>query len=221
MSLQQWKDGLSNLVFPYENVCPLCQRMLTGWERTICTQCNEELMRCVLRPLERQSNVEPFHICLSAFAYTGAAQRLIHQLKYACDATVAPILGMYMCAALLTEPGGRHWDAVVPVPLHSSRLRMRGFNQAEMLACQIAYCYQLKLRTDLLRRVKGSRSQTTRSAQERRLAMKGVFAANDAAGLNILLVDDVLTTGATSSACARALLDAGAAQVSLITACLA
>lgn len=221
MTEQQWKDALSNLLFPYENACPLCQRILTGWERTICDPCNEELKRCLLRPLEGQSSTEPFHWCLSAFAYAGAAQRLIHQLKYNCDATVASVLGLYMCATLLTAPGDLYWDAVVPVPLHPSRLRMRGFNQAEMLAGQIAHCFQLPLRTDLLRRVKASRSQTKRSAQERRLAMEGVFAASNAAGLNILLVDDVLTTGATSGACAKALLNAGAVQVSLITACLA
>ncbi len=206
----QLKESLLNLLFPYDAACPICQRTLVGWERANCDPCEQERMRCRLT------------CCVSAFAYDGIARQLIHMLKYRHNATLAPLLGLFLCATLLDAPIRRDWDAVVPVPLHPSRLRVRGYNQAQLLAQEIAQCYQVPLRTDVLRRIKASKSQTTRTAAQRRTAMEGVFEANpNAAGLRILLVDDVLTTGATATACAKALLQAGAAQVTLITACRA
>lgn len=218
---QSLKECLLNLLLPIDTVCPLCSRTLVGLERTVCCHCEDELKQQVLTPLECLSDHEPLLRCISAFSYQGAARKLIHVLKYGSDATVAPLLGAYMCAALLWLPR-REWDVIVPVPLHPERLRKRGYNQAQLLAERVADCYQQTLRTDLLVRIMDKKSQTTRRASERRSAMEGVFQADPkAAGLRILLVDDVLTTGATATSCAKALLEAGAVSVTLITACRA
>ena len=220
--MNQFREVLLNLLFPLNNTCPLCQRGLVGWENVICSHCEAELTQCVLTPPERLSTHEPLTLCISAFAYESAARKLVHHLKYRNNATVAPILALYMCAALLDSPARRDWDAVVPVPLHSTRLRQRGYNQAELLAEEIARCFRMTLRSDLLMRIKATKSQTTRTAEERLAAMEGVFETSvQVSGLRILLVDDVLTTGATATACAKALLHAGAAQVTLLTACQA
>jgi ComF family protein len=111
---------------------------------------------------------------------------------------------------------------IVPVPMHKARQADRGYNQAELLAKAVAFHWQSPLRTDLLFRTKEIGSQTKRSAAQRREAISRVFVASPLAyGKRILLVDDVLTTGATASACAQALLDAGAAEVILLTVCQA
>ena len=217
---QRLKECLLNLFFPWDNLCCHCQRALAGAEHMVCIHCEAKLRQCILTPLEQLSTHESLVLCISAFAYEAIARKLIHHLKYHHNTTIASLLGWYMCAALLESPAERRWDAVVPVPLHPSKLRRRGYNQARLLGQQIADCFRLMLRDDLLFRIKATASQTKRTAAERFSAMQGVFeASTQASGLHILLVDDVLTTGATASACAKALLDAGAAEVTLITAC--
>lgn len=219
---QSLTDGLLNLLFPWDNLCCLCQRTLVGNEHILCSHCEATLAKCILTPLERLSVHEPLMLCLSAFSYETAARDLIHQLKYSSNASAALVLGLHMCAALLDSLAIRDWDAVVPVPLHPSKLRFRGYNQAQLLAQEIAACYGFSMRPELLKRIKATKSQTKRTATERLAAMQGVFEATaEAQGLSILLVDDVLTTGATATACAEALLRAGARTVTLITACQA
>lgn len=219
---QRLKECLLNVFFPWDNLCCLCQRALVGTEHVVCCYCEAELQQCLLTPLERLSTHEPLEWCISAFAYENTARKLIHHLKYHSNTTVSLWLGWYMCAALLNAPGKPEWDAVVPVQLHPSKLQQRGYNQALLLAKEIAFCFHLTLRDDLLFRIRATASQTKRTATERFTAMQGVFhAGTGAAGLRILLVDDVLTTGATATACAKALLAAGATEVALITACQA
>ncbi len=215
-------QALLNLLFPYDTVCPICQRWLVGSEHVICSYCEKELHRCLLSPLERIKVHEPLDSCISAFAYEGIARNLIWQLKYYRDTTIAPLLGLYMSIALLEAAPHRTWDGVVPVPLHPSKAEKRGYNQAQMLARTVAFQHRLPLRDDLLFRVKATESQTRRSREQRYAAMEGVFTAvPKARGMRILLIDDVLTTGATACACAKALQAAGAARITLLTACQA
>jgi len=112
------------------------------------------------------------------------------------------------------------WDLIVPVPLHAQKLAQREFNQAERLARRLSRATGIPLAADLVRRVEITRTQTRLTRAERAANVRRAFATADGAackGCRIVLVDDVLTTGATTSACARALLDAGAAKVCVWT----
>lgn len=154
----------------------------------------------------------------AACVYDEASRGLILKLKHADHQPFAPLFARWIsraAAPLLAEA-----DAVVPVPLHPLRLLSRRFNQAAEVARPLARDAGLDFLPDALIRQTHTASQGGKSARGRRLNVKTAFAvassgARRVKGRRILLVDDVLTTGATAEACARALLDAGARAVDL------
>ena len=119
---------------------------------------------------------------------------------------------------MLQVLGDGRFDAVVPVPLHRSRLRKRGFNQAELLARGVAEKMKATV-SDTLEVVRSTRDQVELSAAQRRANVTGVYAATVPLRGTILLVDDVFTTGATMSACAATLVRAGAEEVHALSLC--
>jgi len=152
----------------------------------------------------------------AAFAYDGAARAAVLTLKFKSGRYLAPLMGEFLRAELRRRP--LQADVVVPVPLATSRLRDRGFNQALLLAQQIAMTVRGTVVADALRRDERVAQQTLRAA-ERLVNLNGAFscqAATEVHGRRVLLVDDVVTTGATFSACADALADAGAVRISAI-----
>jgi ComF family protein len=172
----------------------------------------------------------PFDYARAVAAYRDGMRAAIHALKYGRRPVIARPL-----AALLAEVGARLvtgtcngaaadgprdlLDGVVPVPLHRSRAAERGFNQAELLAAPCARAWRLPLHTGVLVRVRPTRAQTDLDAAARRANVAGAFAVarpRGVAGRRLLLVDDVLTTGATAGAAARALREAGAAVVGVL-----
>jgi competence protein ComFC len=114
--------------------------------------------------------------------------------------------------------GGMRFDAVVPVPLHRSRLKKRGFNQPKLLARGVASRINAPV-SDTLEAVRSTRDQVELSAAGRRANVAGASSARGPVAGRILLVDDVITTGATTSACARTLLQAGADEVHALRLC--
>jgi len=141
---------------------------------------------------------------------------LIHLLKYDGMTPLASPLGDYLSRAM---PLDEEFDAVVPVPLHWFRRFQRGFNQAALLANYIARKRNLPV-LRVVRRVRATRTQTGLTNSKRRLNVAGAFRTRRGRpvdGLRILLVDDVMTTGSTGSACASALKRAGAKSVTLVT----
>ena len=156
----------------------------------------------------------------AAFLYEGAGRELILAFKMADRSWVAPMLAAWLqraAAPLLPDA-----DLVVPVPLHRWRLLARRFNQAAVLAGLMAREAGAVAAPDLLVRTRRTPPQTRLPRSARRRNVRGAFAvrrsrAHLVAGRSVLLVDDVLTTGATVSACARALHEAGAARVDVAT----
>jgi competence protein ComFC len=150
-------------------------------------------------------------------------QRAIRLLKYNGRRSLASILGGMM--AELAESSkvlsNRRFDMIVPVPLHPWRMLEREFNQSELLGHELAARLKVPLETNLLTKVRKTRPQVGLSPQQRRDNLKGAFAVNPRLSLKaktILLVDDVMTTGATGDECASTLLAAGAQAVYVITA---
>ncbi len=148
-------------------------------------------------------------------AYESVLRKLIHVFKFEGVRTLQRPLGALLAQALPRETS---FDAVVPMPLHWRRRWQRGFNQSELLAREIARRWSVPVRA-LVRRGRATAPQAGLTSAQRRTNVEGAFEVKDAArlkGMRLLLVDDVLTTGATASACARALKRAGAAHVTFL-----
>jgi ComF family protein len=162
----------------------------------------------------------PWDRARAAVAYDEASRRIVHGLKYR-DTMEAGLL----MARLMARAGQsliREADVVIPVPLHRFRLWRRRFNQAAFLSQQISRQSGKAFRSDVLQRNKATRSQVGLSFDERRKNVAKVFQVmpegiSHIAGRRVLLVDDVLTTGATAGSCAAVLKKAGAAHVDVLT----
>lgn len=152
---------------------------------------------------------------LAPLVYGGAIADAVHRLKYRGRREVARGL-----ASLVAVPYGRALrgvDLVVPIPLHPTRRRQRGYDQAELLAREIARSAGVSFDGRLLRRVRDTPRQVGRSREERAQNLVGAFEAGGRVeGLKIAVVDDVVTTGATAAAAAEALVLAGASRVSVL-----
>ncbi len=152
----------------------------------------------------------------AAFVMEDGARRLAHELKYQGLSSLAAPMASLMAPMLLPVQS----EVVIPVPLHSSRERARGFNQSAELARHLVRTAGAACDGRALRRIRNTEPLAkTMHRDERRAIVAGAFAARRerVEGRRILLVDDVVTTGATLDACARALLDAGATGVCCIT----
>jgi len=144
----------------------------------------------------------------------------IHRFKYQRALWFENFLADLLLRAAAPVLRGQGWDFIVPVPLHTLKEREREFNQAEILARHLSAATHIPMNTKLLRRVTPTLTQTRLTKQQRAVNMRGAFAIRDRVKLNgerVVLVDDVFTTGATTSACAVALRAAGAGEVCVWT----
>jgi ComF family protein len=172
-----------------------------------------------LLSMEAIANPPAYSRARAAVRYDDVARTLVHALKYQDRTDLAPAMGRWMARAgqqLLGEA-----DVLVPVPLHWKRGWSRRYNQSGALARVIARQSGVKLTTEALRRVRSTQQQIGLSRTERASNVQGAFKVApdrkaDIAGRRLILVDDVLTSGATVDACARALLRARAAQVDVL-----
>jgi len=217
-------QSLSALLFPQQNVCHICGRALEH-ARLLCPDCERRADGCRLS-VSRQARDDLPQLggTVSVFSYRGVPKQLVHLLKYQTDTALAQWLGEHMAAAVLAHPSLASADAVIPVPLHAQRLQDRGYNQSLLLAQVLCSCTGQELISDALVRSRSTGTQVGRTRAERLQALRGAFSVSNPHRLNgkhILLVDDVLTTGATAIACAEALWWTGATSVSLATACRA
>ena len=161
-----------------------------------------------------------FEFATAAYRCRGVVRELVHQFKYGRRLHLRHLLARMLCEGM-REPRVKRIgvDAIVPVPLHPARQRHREFNQAEVLARLAGARLQLPV-MDCLRRRRFTPTQTHFHREERFRNLRDAFATGrteDLAGKHLAVVDDVLTTGSTADACARALKEAGAATVVVIT----
>lgn len=210
---------LLDFVFP--DHCLSCGRPLDDGARHVCAHCRAAISPC-LRVIRLPAlsgdgrHVRREAICL--FEFSGPTRDLVHALKYGGRPSVADFLireaaqELAACRPLLNT-------AVVPIPLHPVRERERGYNQAELLARGIASCVGGSVASGALLRCRHTRAQARLSRPERAENVRGAFRARASrlAGRPVLLVDDVVTTGATMAAAAAALLDAGAGPAVCLT----
>jgi ComF family protein len=205
---------LGTLFFP--KYCSSCNRSLMKHEAAICLHCLSNLPRLHLHdeadnPVEKLfwGRVE-LH---SATAYlnmprNGITHRLIHRLKYHGDKEVGERLGALFAMELQDSARMRDFDVIVPVPLHPKKLHVRGYNQCDCIAQGMASALGIEVSTNNLTRMHYNASQTRRGRITRWSNVKDIFWVRDPAvfaGKRVLLIDDVITTGATIEACAAAI----------------
>jgi ComF family protein len=149
----------------------------------------------------------------SAVWLESSARAAVHQLKYEGWSRAAESMADAMRGLEPLTAG----TSLVPIPLGRRRFRERGYNQSERIAAELAKRLGVAVRNDLLTRVRETRTQTALTPEARNANVAGAFEASPARGLNLVLVDDVFTTGATLAAAAAALVGAGAARVEAVT----
>ena len=190
---------------------PFCDRCGLPFEGDIttqfeCTNCREMTLH--------------FSSARAAVVYKTVVLEVIHRFKYTRALWFEPFLADLLKREAVPILRGAGWDCIVPVPLHPLKEREREFNQAEILARHLGEAAGIPLDAKILQRITPTTTQTKLSREQRAANMNGAFAMRDGnspKGKRIVLVDDVLTTGATTNACAKVLRRAGAAEVCVWT----
>ncbi|MFH0919032.1 MAG: ComF family protein [Fibrobacterota bacterium] len=206
-----------NFIFPPQ--CAACDDPLTSADpHLVCRGCYDALVPCLLpvqRPAEEKACAFTRHF--AAFEFDDRLKRIIHFLKYDHKRTVGERLGQLLYARVPVS-FLENVDGIVPVPVHPTRWRERGYNQAEVIAGVVAGGAGIPLMTDALRRVRSTRTQTKLKKTERIDNIEAAFQARERLdGRTLIVFDDIYTTGSTSDACTRALLGAGAKEVRVMT----
>lgn len=229
------KSG-SALIFP--EVCQLCRNetakpedgyvggdcldKLKPIEPPFCRRCGQPFLGEISSEFECANCVDiglSFEFARAMVQANAEMLEAVHRFKYQKALWLEPLFDRLFCGGAVKQIRDWRGDCLVPVPLHPVRLRERGFNQAEQLCRNLSRATDLRAETRAVRRTRVTQTQTLLSRCERRANMRGAFEPDkvNLNGRRVALVDDVLTTGATTSDCARACKKAGAAEVSVWT----
>jgi ComF family protein len=223
--VRTYLEDFFSLFFPV--LCPGCGKSLFKNESVLCTDCIYHLPYTNFH-LEKENRVArqlwgriPFAGSASfLYFHKGSrVQNLMHQLKYNNRPDIGLKLGE-MYGHALTTSDYKKTDIIIPVPLHPHRLKERGYNQSDHFAKGLSNTLGIPLHTSLLKRNTATGTQTKRSRFSRYENMRDVFEVTDRdiiAGKHLLLVDDVITTGATVEACGIKLLEAPGTTISIAT----
>ena len=211
----------------YPAVCPGCGEVYASGEANLCLSCELDLSffnneQPVENILGGRIPIMAAAIYLKFYA-GGQTQRLLHQIKYKANRHLAEYLGARFMAADGNKEKFAHIDFVIPVPLHEEKYRQRGYNQSALIATGIANILEKPIEVNSVVRINHSETQTRKSREERWANVEGIFTCQGKSlvGKHVLLVDDVITTGATMEACARTMLDSGATSISFAALAIA
>ncbi len=220
------------LDFIYPPVCISCQTSLPDAKHRVCRDCWDSMARLSINHplfLETKGKLVAGGIVndlVSAFVFEkeGAFQHIAHALKYSGYESVGRDLGAGLGKTMIEW--GIKADLVIPIPLHKAKHRERGYNQAESIARGVASVTGIKVLPSAVSRVKHTQTQTQLNIEERRKNVEDAFELNASQvrfvqNKTCLLLDDVITTGATVNACARELVKGGASRIIAASAALA
>jgi ComF family protein len=217
-----------SLIFP--NHCLACEDSLVKGETLICTNCMLQMPQTnyhldpdntLKKRLAGRIPVE-YVMALFKFSKNGRVQGILHALKYKSQPDLGVMLGHVYGERLRESPCSQSFDLIIPVPLHPSRLRRRGYNQSAKFAEGLAEEIGIPFSDGFMERKIRTETQTRKSKLNRWQNVDEVFGVTNPVGVKnkrILLVDDVITTGATLEACGNQLLKAGCLNLSI--ACIA
>jgi len=224
--LKDWLFDIKFLFFP--DYCLGCNDLLIKEEKKICIACrhdlpivdlslnNSDFLNLVFYGrLSLQESASLFY-----FRKSGKVQNIVHNLKYHGREDVGKLLADWFGYELLEEKRFQTIDAIVPVPLHKKKLRQRGYNQLTTFGLRLAEIYQKPYVEDVLIRKYANTSQTFKDAFSRWMNVKEIFDVQNIEKLahkHVLLIDDVVTTGATLEACALSLPKIPGVKISILT----
>ena len=215
---------IANIFYP--NTCQGCSVVLTTNENTICTNCLYELP--LTKYLKNNDNAieKKFYgrikiekaTSLLFYHKKGIVKELIHNLKYRGQEKIGSFLGNWLGREIKKYGFYNDIDYIIPVPLHKKRLKERGYNQVTKFGEQLAYHLNKPLKENLLLRKSANFTQTKKSRIDRWKNVKEIFSVSNISALenkHILLIDDIITTGATLESCANVLLKAKNIRISI------
>ncbi|QNK76611.1 ComF family protein [Winogradskyella sp. PAMC22761] len=222
--------NLLNLFFPM--VCEACNDALSDNEVLLCTSCRHHLpvtnfhfndVETVKKTVYGRVKLENATALLH-FTKKGIVQQILHNLKYRGHESIGEFFGKWLGAELATIDAYKNIDVVVPVPLYRSKLRKRGYNQVAKFSQELAKALNAEYNDTVLIKIKSTKTQVFKARTTRWKddgALFNISENKSLAGKHILLVDDIITTGATVEACAAVLLKIHNIKLSLATLAIA
>lgn len=220
-----------SLFFPH--LCEACDQSMAKGENILCTHCLHKLPRTGAHRKADKYLTAKFYGKLNinevfSFLYFrkhSPVQQLLHRLKYKNKPEIGVFLGkLYGSELNRVSHGFADYDFIIPVPLHSSRQRRRGYNQSERFSAGLGEALDIPVNTSAILRLHKSQTQTRKTRQQRWENVKDIFNIphpEEIMGKKILLTDDIITTGATIESCAVQLFKAGASKISVISIAVA
>lgn len=237
MTLSEALNDFSEIIFPTQ--CLGCSAILLPFTgQMFCSVCHDKVnfitgSMCSICGATFSDSPAENHLCgdclekrpyfssaRAVFSYEDIILNAIHQFKYNRNISVGEMLAYFMADFSFPDIDFSDYSLIIPVPLHIKRLRERGFNQSLILARALGEKQQIPVNFSLLKRNKFTLTQTSSNKKERKQNIKGAFEISNRKEIsdkNIILIDDVYTTGATANECAKTFIKAGARKVSVLT----